>query len=81
MAMAMDDFWRECVSWLVKIKIIPENHTTNLMKLSALLRDGVILCNILNQLDASLELRDFNKKPQMAQVIITTARKFQFPGK
>jgi hypothetical protein len=69
MAMAMDDFWRECVSWLVKIKIIPENHSMNLHKLSALLRDGVILCHLSNQLDPNLDLKDFNKKPQMAQVI------------
>lgn len=36
--------------------------------LAITLRDGVLLCNLLNFLDANALDRDFNRKPQMAQV-------------
>ncbi|XP_019537009.1 protein vav isoform X2 [Aedes albopictus] len=74
MAMA-DDLWRECAAWLTRCKIIPADHKANqsdseIKTLAAILRDGVLLCNLLNFLDSSaFEARDFNRKPQMAHFL------------
>lgn len=73
MAMA-NDLWRECAAWLTRCQVIPPEHKANwpdsqIEVLAKTLRDGVLLCNLLNFLDAStLDMRDFNRKPQMAQV-------------
>lgn len=72
MSKHVDDFlWKDCVAWLIKINILPaEKVDIEIRILASLLRDGVILCNLLNILDQSLDLKDFNRKPQMAQVRI-----------
>ena len=69
-----DDLWRECASWLTRCKIIPPDHKANwrdseIKVLALTLRDGVLLCNLLLFLDQkSMDMKDFNRKPQMAQV-------------
>lgn len=69
-----DDLWRECTAWLTKCKAIPADHKANwpdseIRVLALTLRDGVILCNLLNSIDSNaLDMKDFNRKPQMAQV-------------
>lgn len=73
MAMA-EDLWRECAAWLTRCKVIPSDHKSNwpdseIRVLALTLRDGVLLCNLINFLDANaLDMKDFNRKPQMAQV-------------
>lgn len=72
--MMVDDLWRECASWLTRCKIIPQDHKANwpdqeIRILAITLRDGVLLCNLINFLDANaLDMRDFHRKPHMAQV-------------
>lgn len=69
-----DDLWRECTAWLTRCKAIPADHKANwadseIRVLALTLRDGVILCNLLNSIDPNaLDMKDFNRKPQMAQV-------------
>lgn len=71
-----DDLWRECASWLTRCKVIPSDHKANLPEseirvLALTLRDGVLLCNLLNFIDPNaLDMKDFNRKPQMAQVSV-----------
>lgn len=73
-----DDLWRECASWLTRCKVIPADHKANLPEseirvLALTLRDGVLLCNLLNFIDPNaLDMKDFNRKPQMAQVSVLT---------
>lgn len=64
--------WRECAAWLTRCKVIPIEHKANaneseIRVLALTLRDGVLLCNLINFLDPKAGL-DFNRKPQMAQV-------------
>lgn len=71
MAMA-EGLWRECAAWLTRCKVIPLEHKANaheseIRVLALTLRDGVLLCNLINFLDPKAGL-DFNRKPQMAQV-------------
>lgn len=74
MATVSDDLWRECAVWLTRCKAIPADHKANwpdseIRVLALTLRDGVILCNLLNLIDPNaLDMKDFNRKPQMAQV-------------
>lgn len=69
-----DDLWRHCAAWLTKCKVIPSDHKANapdseIRVLALTLRDGVLLCNLLNFIDPNaLDMKDFNRKPQMAQV-------------
>uniref|UniRef100_A0A1Q3G400 Putative rho guanine nucleotide exchange factor vav3 n=2 Tax=Culex tarsalis TaxID=7177 RepID=A0A1Q3G400_CULTA len=71
----MDELWRECAAWLTRCGIIPADHIANqpeseIKTLAAILRDGVLLCNLLNFLDPqSFDMRDFNRKPQMAHFL------------
>lgn len=71
-----EDLWRECASWLTRCKVIPVDHKANLPDseirvLALTLRDGVLLCNLLNFIDPNaLDMKDFNRKPQMAQVSV-----------
>ncbi|XP_058458710.1 protein vav isoform X2 [Malaya genurostris] len=70
-----EELWRECAAWLTRCKMIPEDHKANqpyseIKSLAAILRDGVMLCNLLNYLDPCVfDLKDFNKKPQMAHFL------------
>lgn len=70
--------WRECANWLTRCGVIRSDHKVNwpestIDDLAHTLRDGVILCNLLNILEPGcLSNKDINQKPQMAQVIIHT---------
>ncbi|XP_053688911.1 protein vav [Sabethes cyaneus] len=72
---AAEDLWRECAAWLTRCKVIPVDHKANqpeseIKTLAVILRDGVLLCNLLNFLDSSLfDTKDFNRKPQMAHFL------------
>ncbi|KAH8291651.1 hypothetical protein KR018_010119 [Drosophila ironensis] len=69
------DLWRECVAWLSRCKVIPPDHKAaqpdaEIRILAMTLRDGVLLCNLVIHLDpSSLDPREFNRKPQMAQFL------------
>lgn len=70
----VDNLWRECADWLTRFKVIPVDHSlmrsdSEIRVLALTLRDGVLLCNLLNCIDSNaLDMKDFNRKPQMAQV-------------
>lgn len=70
-----DNLWKDCVAWLIQCKVIPPDHKANwpdseIKILAITLRDGVILCHLINYLDPScLESIDFHRKPQMAQFL------------
>uniref|UniRef100_A0A6B2EJZ5 Putative rho guanine nucleotide exchange factor vav3 n=1 Tax=Phlebotomus kandelakii TaxID=1109342 RepID=A0A6B2EJZ5_9DIPT len=74
MAMA-DDLWKSCLSWLIQCRVIPSDHKaawpdSEIKVLALTLRDGVILCNLINFLDPNaLDMKDFHRKPQMAQFL------------
>lgn len=71
-----DGSWRDCAHWLTRCGAIRAEHKVNrpestIDDLAHTLRDGVILCNLLNILEPGcLGTKDINQKPQMAQVII-----------
>jgi guanine nucleotide exchange factor VAV len=69
--------WKECASWLTRCDVLRQDHKANWPEASCsdlayTLRDGVLLCNLLNTLDPGcIDMKDINQKPQMAQVGLT----------
>ena len=77
MAKKADD-WRLCASWLVRCNILAKDHSVNLptaevFELVQVLRDGVLLCHLLNRLSPGvIDVKDFSQRPQMSQVSNST---------
>ncbi|XP_046365888.1 guanine nucleotide exchange factor VAV2-like isoform X3 [Haliotis rufescens] len=71
----MADDWRLCVEWLVRCQILPEDHKAtrsdaNAFDLAQALRDGSLICHLLNQLyPSSVDLKEFSPRPQMSQFL------------
>uniref|UniRef100_A0A8C9W2J6 Osteoclast-stimulating factor 1 n=1 Tax=Scleropages formosus TaxID=113540 RepID=A0A8C9W2J6_SCLFO len=69
------DLWRQCATWLIQCRVLPENHrvtweSAQVCELAHALRDGVLLCQLLNNLRPhSINLRDINLRPQMSQFL------------
>ncbi|XP_049846897.1 protein vav isoform X1 [Schistocerca gregaria] len=67
--------WKECSKWLVRCDVLRPDHKTNWLDASVhdlayTLRDGVLLCNLLNTLEPGcIDIKDVNRKPQMAQFL------------
>ncbi|XP_071638969.1 protein vav isoform X3 [Temnothorax longispinosus] len=67
--------WHECASWLTRCGALRADHKANWPQATAFdlaytLRDGVLLCNLLNIVDPGcIDMKDVNQKPQMAQFL------------
>lgn len=71
---ANQEEWRLCAEWLVRCKILASDHrvtwpTAEVFDLAQTLRDGVLICHLLNALKAGvIDTKDFSQRPQMSQV-------------
>lgn len=71
--MAADE-WKLCADWLVRCRILPPDHKAlqpdaQAFDLAQALRDGVLLCHLLNSLKPySVDSKDFSPRPQLSQV-------------
>ncbi|KAJ8409549.1 hypothetical protein AAFF_G00229500 [Aldrovandia affinis] len=69
------EYWRQCALWLISCKVLPPNHrvtwdSAQVFDLAQTLRDGVLLCQLLNNLRAkSINLKEINLRPQMSQFL------------
>ncbi|KAM3604664.1 uncharacterized protein V6R79_014484 [Siganus canaliculatus] len=69
------EYWRQCAMWLISCNVLPSNHrvTTNtaqVFDLAQTLRDGVLLCQLLNNLRPhTINLKEINLRPQMSQFL------------
>lgn len=60
--------------WLIGCNVLPANHritadTAQVFDLAQTLRDGVLLCQLLNNLKPhTINLKEINLRPQMSQV-------------
>ncbi|CAL8331013.1 unnamed protein product [Lota lota] len=67
--------WRQCASWLVECRVLPESHRVTwegaqVCELAQALRDGVLLCQLLNNLlPHSVNLKEINLRPLMSQFL------------
>ncbi|XP_044203432.1 proto-oncogene vav-like isoform X2 [Thunnus albacares] len=69
------ELWRQCAMWLIECRVLPENHRVTwegaqVCDLAQALRDGVLLCQLLNNLlPQAVNLREINLRPQMSQFL------------
>ncbi|XP_053738362.1 guanine nucleotide exchange factor VAV3-like isoform X5 [Synchiropus splendidus] len=69
------ELWRQCAMWLISCKVLPPNHrvtaeTAQVFDLAQTLRDGVLLCQLLNNLrPQTIDLKQINLRPQMSQFL------------
>ncbi|XP_054481555.1 guanine nucleotide exchange factor VAV3-like isoform X2 [Anoplopoma fimbria] len=69
------EYWRQCAMWLISCNVLPANHrviadTAQVFDLAQTLRDGVLLCQLLNNLrSATINLKEINLRPQMSQFL------------
>lgn len=60
--------------WLISCNVLPANHrvtadAAQVFDLTQTLRDGVLLCQLLNNLRPhTINLKEINLRPQMSQV-------------
>jgi len=71
----MADDWKLCADWLVRCNILAPEHPAarpsgQLQNLAAVLRDGVLLCMLLNRLHpGAINSNDFSPYPQVSLVV------------
>ncbi|XP_062413751.1 guanine nucleotide exchange factor VAV3-like isoform X2 [Pungitius pungitius] len=69
------EYWRQCTMWLISCKVLPANHrvtadAAQVFDLAQTLRDGVLLCQLLNNLRPhTIDLKEINLRPQMSQFL------------
>ncbi|XP_033505758.1 guanine nucleotide exchange factor VAV3-like isoform X2 [Epinephelus lanceolatus] len=69
------EYWRQCAMWLISCNVLPANHrvtadTAQVFDLAQTLRDGVLLCQLLNNLRRhTINLKEINLRPQMSQFL------------
>ncbi|KAJ8001427.1 hypothetical protein DPEC_G00169390 [Dallia pectoralis] len=69
------ELWRQCSVWLIECRVLPESHrvtwaSAQVCELAQALRDGVLLCQLLNNLlPHAVNLREINLRPQMSQFL------------
>ncbi|XP_053310589.1 proto-oncogene vav [Spea bombifrons] len=69
------ELWKHCAHWLIQCRVLPPNHrvtldTAQVCDLAQALRDGVLLCQLLNNLmPNAVNLREINLRPQMSQFL------------
>ncbi|XP_077426262.1 proto-oncogene vav isoform X2 [Vanacampus margaritifer] len=69
------ELWRQCAKWLIECRVLPETHrvtweSAQVCDLAQALRDGVLLCQLLNNLlPHAVNLREINLRPQMSQFL------------
>uniref|UniRef100_UPI00398E92CA guanine nucleotide exchange factor VAV3-like isoform X1 n=1 Tax=Pristiophorus japonicus TaxID=55135 RepID=UPI00398E92CA len=67
--------WRQCAVWLIAGRVLPPDHRVSwpgaqVFELAQSLRDGVLLCRLLNNLrPRSILLKDINQRPHMSQFL------------
>ncbi|XP_012275456.1 protein vav [Orussus abietinus] len=67
--------WHKCANWLTRCGALRADHRANWTSATAFdlaytLRDGVLLCNLLNIIEPGcIDMKDVNQTPQMAQFL------------
>lgn len=72
-----DTDWEKCLEWIVKCGVLGENHIlvkpgVKVNEFAPVLRDGVILCHLLNVLaPGAIDQREFSQRPNNSQFLCT----------
>jgi len=70
--------WERCFQWLLRCQVLYE-HVDSVHSLAAILRDGVVLCRLINQLRPNtIATKNFSQRPQLSQVYTQSDFLFYF---
>ncbi|RWS13194.1 protein vav-like protein [Dinothrombium tinctorium] len=70
-----EDLWKDCAKWLIECQLLPYDHRINwknaqIIDLVNCLRDGVLLCQLLNVLQPNcIDMKEVSLRPQMSQFL------------
>ncbi|RWS24881.1 protein vav-like protein [Leptotrombidium deliense] len=70
-----ENLWKECGKWLIACNLLPFDHRINwknaqIIDLVNSLRDGVLLCQLLNVLQPNcIDMKEVSLRPQMSQFL------------
>ncbi|UYV68340.1 VAV2 [Cordylochernes scorpioides] len=70
-----DVLWKDCVNWLIRCQVLPPDHRVtwrdaHVKDFAFTLRDGVLLCQILNRLvNGCIDIKEISLRPQMSQFL------------
>lgn len=70
-----DSDWKECLDWIVRLDFLDRDEPLSRVNVqihdfAQFLRDGVILCRLLNALAPGvIDQREFSQRPQMSQFL------------
>lgn len=76
MATALEDeeympMWQECLDWLLRWKIIPQQTNCTITDLPHILKDGVLLCKLLHKMDEnSINMEQVFTNPTDSEVFL-----------
>jgi len=72
--------WERCFLWLSRCQVLCE-QIDSVHSLAAILRDGVVLCRLVNQLRPNtIATKNFSQRPQLSQVCTHLAFLFMAPS-
>uniref|UniRef100_W6NAQ5 Dbl homology (DH) domain containing protein n=1 Tax=Haemonchus contortus TaxID=6289 RepID=W6NAQ5_HAECO len=67
-----NELWKECVRWLVDMGVLDHRLApgNSMLEFATMLRDGVLLCRLLNELSPScIEEKEIQRRPHMSEVL------------
>ncbi|KJH42877.1 RhoGEF domain protein [Dictyocaulus viviparus] len=65
-----NELWKECVRWMVDMGVLDQRiaPTNSMLEFATMLRDGVLLCRLLNDLaPGCIEEKDIQRRPHMSE--------------
>ncbi|XGW34550.1 hypothetical protein V3C99_018463 [Haemonchus contortus] len=65
-----NELWKECVRWLVDMGVLDHRLApgNSMLEFATMLRDGVLLCRLLNELSPScIEEKEIQRRPHMSE--------------
>ncbi|KAE9419378.1 hypothetical protein Angca_002422 [Angiostrongylus cantonensis] len=65
-----NELWKECVRWMVDMGVLDQRlaQTNSMLEFATMLRDGVLLCRLLNELSPEcVEEKEIQRRPHMSE--------------
>ncbi|KAJ1369047.1 hypothetical protein KIN20_030428 [Parelaphostrongylus tenuis] len=65
-----NELWRECVRWMTDMGVLDQRlaPTSSMLEFATMLRDGVLLCRLLNELAPNcVEEKEIQRRPHMSE--------------
>ena len=72
MSLETEEDWMRCAEWMVRCGVVSaqlKNNLSSIEHLASIVKDGVLLCNLLNSLKPGcIKPNEFSSRPQASYV-------------